>query len=328
MTVAKSPLWHPTATPEHLEAGALLRRCIREWMHTEEVLEVITPVLSRHAATDPQVHSLVASDGTADPWYLQTSPEFPMKRLLSAYGRDIYQIAQVFRRDESGRYHNIEFSLLEWYRTSYDHRDLMQDVSLLLRRVWQVFDREWHEPVIVSYGEVVRSHLGVWPEALTTAVISRYFKQHDRSYPDAIADDIDASLDLFIDEFVLPDFDVHGITFLTDYPSSQAALARIGQDAHGRSIAERFEVYAGHVELANAFHELLDADTQTARFTEENKLRQCDTASVPMDKHLLAALESGMPACAGIALGLERLLMVLTDSSSIDDVIAFPAARA
>ncbi len=328
MTTNETPLWHPTATSEILEAGASLRRCIRDWMQAEDILEVVTPVLSRHAATDPQVHSIVASDGSAAAWYLHTSPEFPMKRLLSAYRRDIYQIAQVFRRDESGRYHNIEFSLLEWYRTGFDHHELLRDVSALLKTVWQAFDRVWHEPVCLSYGEVVRDYLGAWPESLAASDIKQYFEKQRRSYPDAIGDDLDAALDLLFDEFVLPTFDIDRITFLTGYPASQAALAKLGIDAHNRSVAERFEIYAGEVELANAFHELLDADTQAARFSSENQLRQRTDCAVPVDEHLIAALEAGMPQCAGIALGLDRLLMVLTDIDAIENVMAFPAERA
>lgn len=297
-------------------------------MQTENILEVVTPVLSRHAATDPQVHSVVANDGSADPWYLHTSPEFPMKRLLSAYGRDIYQIAQVFRRDESGRYHNIEFSLLEWYRTGFDHHDLMRDMSALLKTLWQTFDRVWHEPMIVSYGDVVRDHLGAWPESLTVDDIKKHFVQKNRSYPDAIGEDLDAALDLFVDEFVLPEFDDNCVTFLTDYPTSQAALAKVGTDANNRCVAERFEVYAGRVELANAFHELLDADMQADRFAKENETRQRLGMAVPVDEFLIAALAAGMPNCSGVAVGLDRLLMVLTDSAAIENVIAFPAERA
>ena len=328
MTTKQTPLWHPTATSDILEAGASLRHCIRDWMRLNDILEVVTPVLSRHAAIDPQVHSVVASDGSAAAWYLHTSPEFPMKRLLSAYRRDIYQIAQVFRRDESGRYHNIEFSLLEWYRTGFDHHDLLQDVSALLKTIWQVFGRVWQEPVTLSYGEVVRKHLAAWPESLVASDIKQHFEQHGRSYPEAIGDDLDAALDLFFDEFVLPTFDLERITFLTDYPASQAALAKVGTDTNNRLVAERFEVYAGEVELANAFHELLDADTQAARFSSENQVRQRTGPAVPVDEHLIAALEAGMPQCAGIALGLDRLLMVLTDSDAIKNVMAFPAERA
>jgi len=244
------------------------------------------------------IFSKSSSDGSAAAWYLHTSPEFPMKRLLSAYRRDIYQIAQVFRRDESGRYHNIEFTLLEWYRTGFDHHELLQDVSALLNSIWQVFGRVWHEPVILSYGEVVRKHLGTWPESLAVNDIKQYFEQHGRSYPDAIGDDLDAALDLFFDEFVLPTFDTERITFLTDYPASQAALAKVGTDA------------------------------QAARFSSENHVRQHTNCAVPVDEHLIAALEAGMPQCAGIALGLDRLLMVLTDSATIENVMAFPAERA
>jgi len=328
LTDVQHPLWHPTASVNNLEAGAQLRRCIRNWMQTEDVLEVITPTLSRHAATDPQVHSIVGHDGSDAPWFLHTSPEFPMKRLLSAYQRDIYQITQVFRRDESGRFHNMEFTLLEFYRTGMDHESLIRNVSTLLQAIWQAFDRPWQAATVLSYGEVVKKHLGNWPESLSVIEIKSYFEEHARSYPDAIGEDIDAALDLFFDEFVLPEFPIDRVTYLTDYPVSQAALAQVGTDSHGRSVAQRFELYVGRVELANAFHELLDADEQAGRFERENVQRIDQGTTVPIDHHLIAALKDGMPPCAGIALGLDRLLMVLTDSAFIQDVIAFPTERA
>ena len=314
----------------------MLRGAIRQWMDQQGILEVLTPALSRAAATDPHVPSVKTSDG----WYLQTSPEFPMKRLLAAHreesentGRsgqpDIYQIAAVFRAGESGRFHNTQFTLLEWYRVGFDHHALMQDVSSLLQFIWQSFSRDWPGIETRRYGVEVFNRLGQWPDELSVSTIESYFKTHQRSFAAGIAGDGDAALDLFMDEFVLPDFNPQAFTLLIDYPSSQAALARLGSDADGRVVAERFELYFGHVELANGFHELSDATVQRERF-ESNLAQRKKSASelVPIDEHLLQALAAGFPDCAGVALGLERLQMVLNRHTHIREVLAFDDQRA
>lgn len=300
-------------------------------MDEHEVLEVCTPALSRHATTDPHVPSI----GTSGGGYLHTSPEFPMKRLLAAHASDLqpqpdlYQIASVFRAGESGRFHNTEFSLLEWYRVGMNHHDLMVDVEKLLRHVWTSFSTTWPGLQILRYGTQIRDRLGVWPEAANVELIEQYFLASGRSYPATIGVDVDAALDLFMDEFVLPTFSRSGFTLLKDYPVSQAALARVGLDEDGRDVAERFEIYFGKTELANGFHELSDSDVQRARFMEDLEKRQLIAAPLlPMDTHLLDALAQGLPDCAGIALGLDRLLMVLGHYEHISQVLSFDDQRA
>lgn len=329
--------WRPGASLSSLHEAARLRRSIHNWMELQSVLEVFTPALSQAAATDPHVLSIRTAEGR----FLHTSPEFPMKRLLAAHAMDtaasesceqqpdLYQIATVFRAEESGRFHNTEFTLLEWYRVGMDHMQLMADLEALLQHVWQAFGKPWPGMQTRRYGVEVHSLLGLWPEDVDTNTIAAYFAAADRSYPAAIASDVDAALDLFMDEFVLPQFAADAFTLLIDYPVSQSALARLGKDEDGRDVARRFELYFGQVELANGFHELSDAHTQRSRFEADLARRDVlGVAAVPMDENLLAALQAGLPDCAGIALGLERLHMVLCQHRHISEVLSFDDQRA
>lgn len=317
-------LWQPGASLDVLKKAALLRKSIRQYMDEQGVLEVVTPALSASAATDPHIHSFRVDDA-----YLHTSPEFPMKRLLAAYGVDIYQIASVFRDGEAGRNHNAEFSLLEWYRVGMDHHALMNDVSALLEQLVINFGMPWQQPVKIRYTDAVAAVCDKPFSDITVGDIERVFSQHKRSYPSAIGDDIDAALDLLVDEFVVSGFADAGVTFLVDYPASQAALARITQDESGLAIAERFEVFWGKLELANGFHELADANEQRLRFERDLETRQQrGDVLVPMDENLLDALSVGLPDCAGVALGLDRVLLALSDATHIDKVIAFAGSRA
>ncbi|NND92812.1 MAG: EF-P lysine aminoacylase GenX [Granulosicoccus sp.] len=329
--------WLPGATLDTLRQAARLRQSVRQWMLQQGILEVFTPALSAAGATDPHVASLRTRQGK----YLQTSPEFPMKRLLAAHALeladgtstrvqpDLYQIATVFRAEESGRYHNSEFSLLEWYRIGRDHHALMQDLENLLRHIWDTAELAWPGIESRRYGVEVRRRLGVWPEQATTNDIARYFASAGRSYPESIGGDVDAALDLFIDEFVLPEFAGDAFTLLIDYPVSQCALARLGSDEEGRAVARRFELYFGRLELANGFHELCDATIQRSRFEADLRKRDHLAAErISMDENLLQAMAAGLPDCAGIALGLERLHMVLGQHAHIREVMSFDEQRA
>lgn len=335
--------WRPSALLEHLRQSARLRRAVRQWADRQGILEVLTPVLSQAAATDPHVLSLSTRCGR----YLHTSPEFAMKRLLAAHAAelaagddsaagnsalgqpDLYQIAPVFRAEESGRRHNTEFTLLEWYRLGMDHFGLMADVTSLLQHLWQEFERPWPGIETRRYGVEVHRRLGVWPEALDTATVAAWFEQAERSFPASIGDDVDAALDLFLDTFVLPEFVADGFTLLIDYPVSQSALARHGTDVDGRAVARRFELYFGPLELANGFHELHDPGVQRRRFEDDLLKRDAlGVERVPMDERLLAALEAGLPDCAGVALGLDRLQMVLGRHEHIREVLSFDDERA
>ncbi len=316
--------WQPGASLDVIKQSAALRACIRDYMQQHTVLEVVTPALSSAGSTDPNIHSFRAGN-----YYLHTSPEFPMKRLLAAYACDIYQIATVFRDGESGRNHNAEFSLLEWYRVGSDHLKLIDDVLALLQRVAQQFNRRCPAPNIIRYTEIVATLCEKSFQDVCVADVKKVFLHHNRSYPDAIGNDLDAALDLLIDEFVVAEFEPDQITVMLDYPASQASLARVSVNARQIPIAERFEIYWGRLELANGFHELSDSAEQRARFEKDQRIRRArGQQSVPMDEHLLQALASGLPDCAGVALGLDRLLMVLSNQQSIDQVLAFSTERA
>lgn len=323
--------WRPSASLASLKESAALRRCIREWMDEQNVLEVCTPVLSRYATTDPHVPSV----STNDKRYLHTSPEFPMKRLLAAHAQevkeqpDIYQITPVFRAGESGRFHNPEFMLLEWYRVNMTHHELMDDTAALLKHIWLQFDLAWPGVELRRYGVEVFKKLHCWPEQADVGMIRNYFQQADKSFPESIGDDLDAALDLFMDEFVLSEFATNTFTFLKDYPSTQAALSRLGTDEDNRCVAERFELYFGAIELGNGFHELSDSAQQQQRFESDLLKREhMNQPVMPMDKFLIEALAQGLPDCAGIAIGLNRLHMALGEYDSISQVISFDDQRA
>jgi len=293
-------------------------------MHQQHLLEVITPALSLAGSTDPNIHSFRVGNR-----YLHTSPEFPMKRLLAAYACDIYQIASVFRDGEAGRYHNAEFSLLEWYRVGINHLQLIDDTLALLERVAKLFDHAWSEPVTIRYTDAVANLCDKPFQHIDVNDVQRVFESRARSYPNAIGNDLDAAFDLLIDEFVVAEFPDEQVSVVMDYPASQAALARVAPNRDQLLVAERFEVYWGRFELANGFHELSDADEQRARFEQDQRVREeRGQPFVPMDEHLLQSLSHGLPDCAGVALGLDRLLMVLSSCDHIDQVLAFPSEQA
>lgn len=323
-----SSLWRPSASLQALKQAAHLRSEVHQWMSCQSILEVSTPALSIAGTTDPQVESLVVrGDGKNQALrYLHTSPEFAMKRILCAYPeQDIYQLATVFRAEETGRYHNSQFTLLEWYRVGMNHIALMNDVQQLLQAIWNAFGVAFPKIDRKSYIQEVYDRLGEWPDQLAGIEIRNYFLKNERSFPQGLESDLCACLDLFMDEFVLPTFDNHKITFLYEYPSSQASLARIGKAAQSNcSVAERFEVYVGKVELANGFHELADASVQRQRFAHEQQVRKHRRQStIPIDEHLLSALQSGLPDCAGVALGIDRLLMLLGGYQCVKHVMSF-----
>ncbi len=322
--------WQPGASLSTLEFTADVRRRVRRYFDATGSLEVVTPVLSCAGPSEPAIEPFdtraTAADGRR---WLQTSPEFAMKRLVACYGRDVWQLAPVFRRAEQGQRHNREFLLLEWYRVGQDMDELMQDVSALLRATvgeHPPFDRA---SVTVSYGDCVRQLTGQWPEALTVESIRSLFAARQRHFPESIqAQELDTALDLLFDTFVVSAFSADCPTFVTGYPPSQASLARLAVDTHGRSVASRFELYAGEVELANGFHELVDAAEQRQRFEDEYAERAEAGQVLPaMDEAFLAALEFGLPECSGVALGLDRLAMVALAETSLDAVMSFSDER-
>jgi len=318
--------WRPSARGEMLRARAGMLRRIRGFFDAAGVLEVETPIASRTAATDPVLHSMgtVWSGTRSEPQslYLHTSPELAMKRLLAAGAGPIFQVCKVFRDRERGRLHHPEFSLLEWYRPGLSYRNLMTEVADLVRHA---LGRPQYAVERLSYRELFRTRLGIDP--LRASLQS--LRQATKGIPGACDLDLerDGCLDLLLTHRIESGLGRGRLTFVHDYPPSQAALARIRNDVD--SVAERFELYLEGMELANGFQELTDAEEQRKRFALDLEERATvGLAQSPVDESFLQALVAGMPETAGVALGLDRLLMVATGSRHIDEVLAFPVERA
>lgn len=318
--------WQPSASLHALrERGELLRR-IRAFFAARGVLEVETPLLAAGANPDPNVESLpaVAVPGVGRRW-LQTSPEFAMKRLVAAGVGPIYQVTHAFRANESGRLHNPEFTLLEWYRPQFDHHALMDEVEALVRDAVGLDDSAFER---LSYRDAFVRHAQLDPFAAEVGELRGCLRDAGVALPASCGgDERDLWLDLLMGEVVGSRLGALRPCFIYDYPASQAALARVRAGAP--AVAERFELYARGVELANGFHELDDAEEQRRRFASDLARRAGRALpAVDGDEALLAALESGLGECAGVALGLDRLLMLKLGATHIDQVLAFPADRA
>jgi lysyl-tRNA synthetase class 2 len=325
MTGEPDATWRPTAPLDNLRRRAEVVAQVRAFFSERDVLEVETPCLSRATVTDVHLASLCLDEhvGTVDlrGAFLQTSPEFHMKRLLAAGTGPIFQLARAFRDGESGRLHNPEFTMLEWYRPGWDHHRLMDEVGDLLTAVLGSGAAER-----VSYRDAFRRHTGLDPFTAADGDLERCAADHGLPPPrgELSRDD---RLHLVMSAAVEPQLGRGGPTLVYDYPASQAALARIRPG--DPSVAERFEAYVDGLELANGYHELVDADEQRRRFDAD--LRARERAGLPpvrRDDRLLAALAHGLPPCAGVALGLDRLVMLACGAESIDQVIAFPVGRA
>lgn len=316
--------WQPTASFGTLKLRAGLLKELRAFFETRGVLEVETPALSRAATTDRHLASFRVEQTRGSTLYLHTSPEFPMKRLLVAGAGDIWQASKVFRAGESGRHHNPEFTLIEWYRLGFDHHRLMREVAELIAALVPALAGE---PEYLSYRQAFQRHAGVDPFQADAECCIAALRAAGREPPKANVLDTDGWLDLVAGELVYPALGHGHVTFIYGYPASQAALARIRPETP--PVAERFEAFVNGIELANGFHELSDAAEQRRRFEQDIALRKAEGKPVvPMDERLLAALEYGLPECAGVALGFDRLVMLAAGARSIEDVIAFPFGRA
>lgn len=317
--------YQPTCSIEALKARAAMYQKIRQFFAEREVLEVETPVLSQAGVTDVHLASVQVQrhiHGKLNTQYLQTSPEFPMKRLLASGSGPIYQICKVFRDDEHGRKHNSEFTMLEWYRPGLDLKALMHETADLLatclaHRFGEI------RPVVLSYKHAFQDRLEINPLQATLKQLKD--TAHRVGLNLDLGDDRLGYMDLLFSHFVEPSLGFDAPVFLTDFPPEMASLAKVKQDEEGELVAARFEVYIEGLELANAYDELLDAEVLASRFEADNAERaQQDLPVMPTDQYLLAALPH-MPECSGIALGIDRLLMVVMNQVKIDQVIAFPA---
>jgi lysyl-tRNA synthetase class 2 len=315
--------WRPNASLQTLKVRARMLAAAREFFAERRVLEVETPILSGAAVSDPQLESLrTCVKGMAQPYYLNTSPEYAMKRLLAAGSGDIFQICKVFRDEEHGRWHNPEFTMLEWYRLGFDDEALMEEIAQLLAHL--VAPRSLPAIERISYAAALRRFAGVDIDSTEAelAAAARANGVHCASELDR-----DARLDLLMGLVVGPRLGREAPCFVTDYPASQAALARLKKTVP--KVAARFELYYRGVELANGFHELCDAREQRRRFAADLELRERrGQLLASLDEHLLGALEHGLPDCAGVALGFDRLIAVVLDAPRLSEAMAFGIERA
>jgi elongation factor P--(R)-beta-lysine ligase len=314
--------WQPTAPLANLVERARMLRAAREYFTACGALEVETPTLSRAAVSDVHIAS-VAARVMGQARYLHTSPEYAMKRLLANGSGDLWQICRVYRDEECGRWHNPEFTLIEWYRVGIDHHALMTDVEALIRAMLPP-RRQLAPSQRLTYCEAVHRYACLDPLQASSAELVRCLRAAGIDVPADLAGDRDGCLDLIMSTLVIPRLGDHTLTFVYDYPASQAALAR----AHG-PVAARFEAFLDGLELANGFHELADAREQRRRFEQDQAQRaKLGRSTAPLDEHLLQALEHGLPECAGVALGFDRLVMCAVGARHIDEVLAFSFERA
>ena len=316
--------WFPSASPESLAARAELLRVLRRFFVDRGVLEVDTPLLSQGTIPDAGIDVFRLPGETDEPdRYLQTSPESAMKRLLAAGAGDIFQICKAFRQGEAGRHHNPEFTLLEWYRVGWDHAALMREVAELLGIVlksdgWQIW----------PYRALFIELLGVDPldEQTSLTGLTDLAQSRIGAVPESL--DRDAVLDLLMSHCIEPEISDWGMVFVTDFPTSQAAMARC-IPMGDVDVAARFECYLNGKELANGYWEQIDPDALAAQLHAENTRRQQRGLSLrPIDGRLLAAHRHGLPECAGVALGVDRLLALKLGVESVAETISFGWDRA
>lgn len=323
--------WKPSASIMALKRRAELLRSVRQYFDRQGVMEVETPMLSASATVDLHIDSfsteyLPIGSGKTQTCYLHTSPEFPMKRLLAAGSGDIYSLGRVFRNGEAGGRHNPEFTMLEYYRVGYDQFQLMDDVTSLLSSVC-----DFQEQERVSYGELFQQKLSVNPHTASDAELNQLVARLVDSGLGEL--DRNDALDLLFSTVIEPELGqseggLAGV-YVYDYPASMSALARLRSNDKGEKVAARFELFINGVEVGNGYHELAEASEQKARFLQEQeKRRELDRISFPYDQNLVAALEKGLPDCAGIAIGIDRLMMLIHGTRNIADVIAFDFFRA
>jgi elongation factor P--(R)-beta-lysine ligase len=316
--------YQPSASHEALRRRAEILERIRTFFSGRGVLEVETPALSQAGVPDLALESIAAhARSLRSPHYLHTSPEYAMKRLLAAGIGDIYQLCRVYRDDELGRWHQPEFTLLEWYRVGWDEQRLMQEVDILLRALLAPAGAGRSMRTFrVTYADALRRGLGARPTDGSAALAARLRERGIDVPPDLSPDQV---LDLAFSTVIVPWLPREALTFVYDYPASQAALARIKPT--NPPVAARFEVFAGGIELANGFHELTDPGEQRRRFAAELEQRRRSGRPVPpLDEAFLAALGQ-LPPCAGVALGVDRLVALAIGADEVAAAMSFAHRR-
>jgi lysyl-tRNA synthetase class 2 len=323
--------WRPSASRARLAARAALLARARQFFAARAVLEVDTPLIVNSPVSDVHIHSATvwlnapeAAGASRTPYFVHTSPEYAMKRLLAAGSGDIYQICHVARGFESGRVHNPEFTLIEWYRLGFSLDALMSEVGALVRELLA-------EPAArrrverLSYREVFLRELNLDPYAADLEALAHTAAR--AGFSSAGEHGRDEYLEVLMGTHIGPRLGRDALTFVHGYPASQAALARL--DPQDPRAAQRFELYVDGLELANGFHELTSCHEQRLRFERDNaERRRLGLPAHALDERLLASLAHGLPDCAGVALGFDRTLMLATGATHIDEVLAFPTSRA
>jgi len=328
----------PSVTVETLKLRARLLSATRQFFETHSYFEVDTPHLSQDTCIDAWIDPVALPAGvspTSGPLFLQTSPEFAMKRLLVAGAEAIYQLGHVFRGGESGPRHNPEFTMLEWYRVGDTYHDQMTFTEGYVRAIAGL-DLGPRVPPIslppafqrITYDEAFEQAVGTRVLSLETSELLELARRLGVNAPQSLSEaDRDGWLNLLLAEKVEPWLATRGAVFLFDYPETQSALARVRPGSP--AVAERFELYVGRVELCNGYHELTDAEELARRMQRQNDLRvAAGSPSLPPDSRLIEAMRAGLPDCSGVALGFDRLLMWRLGAERIDEVIPFPLHRA
>jgi len=317
--------WNPSASIETLRTRAKILKVIRDFFNTRGIMEVETPLMCQTSVTDPFIQSIPAlfqAEGSKKEirYYLQTSPEYAMKRLLAAGSGPIFQISKAFRQGEIGRHHNPEFTMIEWYRPGFDLQDLMDETDELLTLILNKPKAERK-----TYADIFMQHLQINPHTVSLNELQTCASEKKLSVASEIKD-VDTWLQLLMSEIIEPRIGQNKPCFIYDFPASQAALARI--QPGNPAVASRFEVYYRGMELANGFHELQNANEQRKRFEKNIATRkQLGLNEMRMDEFFLSALSHGLPDCAGIALGIDRLIMLAANHGTIAEVMSFDFAR-
>lgn len=305
--------WEPSAALDVLKTRAHVNAQIRAFFQARKVIEVETPIANQYAVTDLYIDSI----STDDEKFLHTSPEYAMKRLLAFHECDIYQLCKVFRANETGSFHHNEFTMLEWYRVGMRYKDLMKEVAELIAfLVGNSIDLL--ETKFIRYQEIFKKYARVDIHVANQADYLQVFADHSVDLNSSLT--MDQYQELILDQIILPKLEKKSMTFVYDFPAEHASLAKLNEQGY----AERFELYFGGMELANGFQELTDAEQQLSRFEEDNRKRLlAGRRAIDIDMQFIAALESGLPESAGVALGIDRLVMVMVDAKSIRDVLTF-----
>lgn len=320
--------WRSSSSIDALKWRAQVYQFIRHFFTQREVLEVETPMLSEAGNTDPNIESFhLQSSGTNNAGkptrWLRTSPEFALKRLLSSGIGDCYELGRVFRNGEFGGKHNPEFTMLEWYRVGWNHQQLIEECLALVEGIFNIQNRKL-SVCRFTYQDLYLEHVGLDPHLCSDADLIVMIKQKIKMDLDGL--NRDDYLNVIMTHLIEPQLPASQLTAVYDFPASQCALAKIRNDSV--PVAERFELYLGSYELANGYHELTDSIEQRRRFTQDLLIRTQRKDILPdIDERLLQSM-SDMPACSGVAMGIDRLMMALSNHKLISEVIAFDFSRA